>query len=343
MEYEIKKPENKHLLILVHGLNGASTSWKGNEQRFVENLIEEQVIQDNFNIAIFAYGTKIFKINWLTKIINFIKGFLRNRSNEDIKGFNVGINSISENFESEIRNVHENYDTISIIAHSMGGLVTKSALTWMTDNTRKSVELFISLSVPHIGSYLGQVGSSLLGDNPQIIDLKGMGEFTTQLNQRYSDLTSRPRLVYQNGNQDTIVPRQSAIPPNVSITDTITTPDDHFSVLLIKERTNNQLFAKIVKELKIVLQPFIAIDIGVPEGVTFKFFIETMTMRLKIKVDFEGFSDKELNIKLRSGNVNSSTIEEFFFDVSKLTTAKFPKFSVIREKGTLNFLISKAS
>src|SRR6202022_349813 len=102
MEYVIKKPENKHLLILVHGLNGTNTSWKGNEKRFVENLVQEQAIQDNFNIAIFTYGTKIFNINWLTKIINLIKGFLHNRPNEDIEGFNVGINSISENFESEI-------------------------------------------------------------------------------------------------------------------------------------------------------------------------------------------------------------------------------------------------
>lgn len=341
MEYIIKKPANKHLLVLVHGLNGANISWKGIETRFVENLIQEQLIQDNFNIAIFTYGTKIFKINWLTKIINLVKGFFQNHPNEDIKGFNIGINSISENLESEIRNIHKNYESISIIAHSMGGLVTKSSLTWMTDGVRKKVELFISLSVPHIGSYLGQIGSSLLGDNPQIIDLQGMGTFTTQLNQRYADLTPRPRLIYQSGNQDTVVPRQSAIPPNVSINDTITTPDDHFSVLLIKDRTNNQVFAKVIEELGIVLQPFAAIDVGVSEGIPFKFFLETLASKLKFKVSFERFSEDELNSKLRADNISSTTIEELFFDVASLTIVNFPKFTVNREKGTLNFVISK--
>ena len=300
-------------------------------------------IQDNFNIAIFTYETKIFKINWLSKIINLVKGFLRNRPNEDIKGFNVGINSISENLESEIRNIHRNYETVSIIAHSMGGLVTKSALTWMTDDVRKKIELFISLSVPHIGSYLGQIGSKLFGDNPQIIDLKGMGSFTTQLNQRYADLKPKPRIVYQWGNQDSdVVPRQSAIPPNVSIYDTITTPDDHFSVLLIKDRANNQVFDKVIEELKIVLQPFSAIDVGVSEGTPFKFFIETLASKLNFKVNFEGFSENELDSKLRADNISSSTIEQLFFDVARLTIVNFPKFIVNREKGTLNFIISKS-
>lgn len=344
MDYIIKKPENKHVIILVHGLNGSADSWRGGEQRFVENLTKENLIQENFDIALFTYQTKIFTVNWIKKKINLIKGFVYNRPHEDIKGFNVGIDAISRNLETEIRNISKRYKTISIIAHSMGGLVSKSALVWMSDEEREKIQLFISLSVPHIGSQLaatGSVLSVLLGRNPQIIDLKAMGDFTTQLNERYSNLAFRPKVIYQHGNQDTVVLRQAAIPPNVHINDTISTSDDHFSVLLIKDRNNNLVLEKIIEELGFVLQPFYVIDISVPNGTTFRFLVETFAAKSNIKVNFKGFSETDLNTTLREGKITSHTVEDTFYRAADLTINSFPAFKIEKEIHNNHYTLTK--
>lgn len=340
MEYIINKKKNKHLLILVHGLNGSEATWKGNSQRFVENLKETELIKDYFDVVIFAYGTRIFQITWLRKLINTIKGFFSNKPKEDAKKINVGIESISKPLVSQINSIHDKYETISFLTHSMGGLVSKSAITWLEDDIVNKIYFFMSLSVPHIGSNLAQIGSKLLGNNPQIIDLKAMGEFTTRLNQRFANVQPQPKIVYQSGGEhDTVVPEVSAIPPNVPTKLTERTTDDHFSVVLIKNRDSNFLYKRIIRELEIVTLPFLHMDTGIPEGATFQFFIETIASRLKIKIDFDGFSQKHLLTKLRAENLNSNNLNDFFIKVGELAINKIPEYSVIQERGTLNFTL----
>ncbi|SOD81064.1 lipase family alpha/beta hydrolase [Spirosoma fluviale] len=341
MDYEIEEVENKHLLVLVHGLNGSDASWKGEEKRLVENLVQEDLIKNNFNVAIFSYRTKIFEINWFKRIISLFLGFIKVKPKEDAIGFNVGINPISQDFESEIRNIYNNYETISIIAHSMGGLVVKSSFTWMREEILKKIQLFISLSVPHIGSSLAQLGDSLLGDNPQLKDLRLIADFTTQINQRYADLRYKPKIVYQSGNQDTVVPRQSAIPPNVPTDSTISTSDNHFSVLLFKDRRNNLIFETILKELKIVLQPFGSVEVGIDDQTPFGFFVDAVASSLNIKVDKSCFSLEELKTPLREGNISGNSVEEFFTKVGDFSINKLPEYTVKKDGRTLNYIFIK--
>jgi len=345
MDFIIQNESNRHLIVLVHGLNGGEDSWRGSSQRFAETLSQNSIVQENFDMAMFNYGTKIFKLNCFTKFKNTILGFLSNRPKEDIKGFNVGIESISRPLESEIRGLHTNYNTITFLAHSMGGLVTKSALTWLSndEDVLKKIELFISLSVPHIGAFLAKVGKTLpvLGDNPQIVDLEAMGTFTTQLNGRYANLKYLPKLVYQGGNQDTVVPPQSAIPPNVPSKLVENTTDDHFSVLLIKNSKNHALFNRIIGELNVVLQPFCSIEVDVPQDTPFGFLVTTIASRNKLTVDTSCFTRGELDAKLREDKINSTSVEDFLIKIGNLSINTFPKYSVTRERGTLNYTFSK--
>lgn len=345
MDFIIQNESNQHLIVLVHGLNGGEGSWKGSSERFVETLSKDSVVQENFDLAMFVYGTKIFRLNWFTRFKNTILGFLANRPKEDIKGFNVGIESISRPLEAEIRGIHTKYKTITFLTHSMGGLVAKSALTWLSndDDVLKKIELFISLSVPHIGALLAKVGKKLpvLGDNPQIIDLQAMGTFTTQLNERYANLKYLPRIVYQGGNQDTVVPRQSAIPPNVPAKLVESTTDDHFSVLLIKNSKNHALFDRIKRELNVVLQPFFSIEVDVPQDTPFGFLVTTVASKNKLQVDTTCFTKDELEAKLREDKINSTSVEDFFIKIGNLSINAFPRYSVTRERGTLNYTFSK--
>ncbi len=253
MHYEIQEPANKHLLILVHGLNGSVNSWKGSQEHFVETLSKEDLIQAHFDVALFTYKTSIISFQRLKKIRNTLLAILKNQPQENIDGFNVSITLIARVFESRIRTEHDKYNSISIVAHSMGGLITKSALLRMPVEIREKVRLFISLSVPHIGAQLAKVASTLIGSNPQLRDLQAFGSFTTILNEDYSNAGSMPTLIYQSGHQDIIVSRQSAIPTNVLTINTISTEDDHSSVLLIKDRNSNQVFQRLLKELELLL------------------------------------------------------------------------------------------
>ena len=341
MEFIIRKPENKNIIIFVHGLNGSELSWKGNSKRFVQNLEQEDIITNNFDMAIFSYGTRIFDGGRLTRVLNLIRGFFANRPQENQSKFNVGINSISEVLNSEIKSIEHQYTNIVIVAHSMGGLVSKSALTWMKEDVRKKVSLVVSLSVPHIGSNMAKIAKDLLGNNPQILDLQTMGTFTTELNSRYSDLVVKPRMIYQSGNQDTVVNRQSAIPPNVDSNDTISTADDHFSILLINDRANNVLYSTLIRELKQSLQPFMSVDTSVIHGTPFSFLIKTLASALNFRVEFQNFSDQELNMPLKEGTIKCNTIEELFLRTAALSIDRFPDFQIDNEPKTLNYILIK--
>lgn len=341
MDFVIQKSSNKHLIIFVHGLNGSASTWQGTSEHFVEVLKKNEIIKNNFDLAIFTYPTKIFQISILKKIGNTIAGFLSNRPKEDIKAFNVGIDSVSRPLESEVRSIEDKYETITFIAHSMGGLVTKSALTWVSDDILKKVRLFISLSVPHMGAQLAGIGSMLLGDNPQIVDLAAMGRFTTGLNERFSNRGVKPKIIYQSGHQDTVVPRTSAVLANVSADVVENTSDDHFSVLLIKNSRSNTVLQRIIKELNLLIQPIGGVDVGVPQDTPFGPFVLAIAAKLKVRVDLACFSPLELQTLLRSDNVRSTSIEDFFVKVGDLASSKLPAYEVIRENGTKNYTFVK--
>ncbi|WP_324680808.1 esterase/lipase family protein [Hymenobacter sp. GOD-10R] len=337
MEYVIEKDNNKHLIILVHGLSGGVHNWKGSNENFVEVLKENELIQNNFDIILFNYSTRIIEMRNDRKWLNTLLSFFSSRPKEDIITFNVGIESISRTLETNIRSVHEKYNSISFIAHSMGGLVIKSALTWLGDEICSKIKLFISLSVPHIGSNLANIGKGLLGNNPQVLDLQAMGEFTTQLNERFANLKHSPKIIYQGGNQDIIVPRQSAIPPNVQSNLVVNTDDDHSSILLIRNKKINTVFNRIIKELTGLLQPFKSVNIYIPDNTLFNYFVRIMTDRIGIQVDLSCFSSEELNMVLRTGYINGSTVEDFFLKIGDMVIDRFPKYGVEFKNNILSF------
>ena len=88
MKYVIKKSDNKHLLILVHGFGGSEKTWSGDQKRFIENLSEEELIQNEFNLAMFTYSTSIFGSSSLqNKLIKTAISILKNQPKEKSKGF----------------------------------------------------------------------------------------------------------------------------------------------------------------------------------------------------------------------------------------------------------------
>jgi len=339
MELRIANPGSRHLLILVHGLNGSFKSWEGTSQRFIENLQTANAIQP-FDVYLFQYPTTIFQLTGLKKVLHTAQRFLRNKPKEDVQGFNTGIGDISKILESDIRDVAGNYDTISFIAHSMGGLVVKSAICWMPEAIREKVRLVISLSVPHLGANMAKVRKLLFGKHPQLVDLKGMGEFTTDLNRRYANLKPQPRIYYQTGKQDTVVCEAAAIPGIINMEDTTTTQDNHFSVLLIKDPNQNHLFRTILRELTAAVKPHQGIDIGIAEGTNVGVLLGILATRLKIQLDLTAFTAEELAQPLRQGNLSDASAADLIGKIGQLTIGPFPLYTV-EEVGASNHYIIK--
>ena len=59
MDFVLENKKNRHLIILVHGLNGSESTWKGEDQRFVENLTKENYVKDNLRLKTLGYGRSI--------------------------------------------------------------------------------------------------------------------------------------------------------------------------------------------------------------------------------------------------------------------------------------------
>jgi len=346
MEYKIEKPENKHLVILVHGLNGSGKTWHGSEQRFVELLSDEQLIKEHYDLALFTYHTRIFEISWWKRVKGTARGLLKNRPKEDIEPFNVDIEDISRPLDAWVRGYHEKYTSITFITHSMGGLVTKTALTWLDDDVRKKIHLFISLSVPHLGSQLVRIGKHLFGNNPQIMNLADMGAFTQRLNERFANLDPRPKIVYQSGNQDTIVRRQAAIPPNVPANLIESTTDNHFSVVLVKNKKDNTLYGRIIRELDILTRPFVHINVSHQDGEPFGPYVEAIlsSKLLNIEIDFVGYTTEELQTPLFNcgkGNIIATSVEEFVRFAYERASRTIPDFKFERSEASQKYLVIK--
>lgn len=52
MDFIFQNDDNKHLIVLVHGLNGGDGSWIGTNERFVETLSKNNLVRENFDLTL---------------------------------------------------------------------------------------------------------------------------------------------------------------------------------------------------------------------------------------------------------------------------------------------------
>ncbi len=303
--------ELKKSIVLVHGLGGSSLSWTDpkNKNRFVERFLGEEGVAEHFSIYIFEYPTNIFEPFTIWKRLLSLIPITGSKRKKRNKKFNVGIRQISLQLASDVREVLLEYDSISLITHSMGGLVSKRAMVELRDKVQK-VSLYVSLSVPHRGSILATIGSKLL-KNPQLVDLSGFSEFTSELTDSYSNLNYKPKAIYQRGNQDEIVTEGAAIPDGVLAKDRIDTGDNHFTVLQIDKPNSNPVFLRVLKELEIIKfqsssngKANSPINFTVPENWSFQSTIQALVESSNCTSEFVGFSKEELKLELRPNEIS---------------------------------------
>ncbi|PJC98765.1 hypothetical protein GQ37_010490 [Janthinobacterium sp. BJB1] len=221
---------SSNLVLFVHGFTGGNETWLNPSGRaFHELLMEDADVASSYDFAYFEYYTKLTNLfpaknTWLSRV-KMLVGATHKKVER-----NVGVSEISELLRTQIRFQLGAYKNIVLIAHSMGGVVAKSALTnELLAYAPSNVKLMLSLAVPYLGVDIANY-AKLISNNEQVKDLAPLSEFCTGLNDRWVKITNRPALKYFYGAYDDVVTKGSATGTDNITQDIIACNDDHLSI-----------------------------------------------------------------------------------------------------------------
>ncbi|MFM4756010.1 ABC-three component system protein [Aeromonas caviae] len=222
---------NKNLILFVHGFTGdVNNTWQNkNGFLFPQKLLDNSYIEQHFDVASYSYFTTLFDLfAKTTETFRWFKSIIKRTTHRKEK--NLDIDELSKMLSSHLRISLSQYDNIYVIAHSMGGLITKSLISnEMRELGHTKIKLFISLAVPHQGAELSVFGG-LVSSNLQIDNLNPVNSFIQTLNQRWVDLELKPTTKYFYGSYDPIVTKHSAVAIDKIEKDIIGVAEDHNSI-----------------------------------------------------------------------------------------------------------------
>lgn len=225
----IHKKGNNNLILFVHGFTGSKDTWKNsNEEYFPEMLLGNINIKKNFDVAYFNYYSKLIE-PFAAKTRNLLLSKIFSKKPKKNRK-NLNIYSIAEYMSSTIRHNCDDYENIIIIAHSMGGLITKAfILDEIKEYGNTKVKLFLSLAVPHLGSNLANYAKLVKFNNIQINDLTPLNDTITELGRSWIGVRE-PESIYFIGQYDDVVGKNSGIPIDNGKQDIVYCDDDHISI-----------------------------------------------------------------------------------------------------------------
>ena len=185
LEYYNQISNSKDLILFIHGFTGSHATWKNSQGiSFAEILLEDDYISDSFDVASYEYFTKLTDLLATTNsTYSRVKSLFLGGAAKTQK--NLEINELSNNLRDEIRFRLGQYENIYVIAHSMGGLLTKSlVVNDIKSSGSTKIKLFLSLAVPHQGASLGALGS-MISSNLQIENLNSVSSYIGTLTETW--------------------------------------------------------------------------------------------------------------------------------------------------------------
>jgi hypothetical protein len=229
--YYQKRDECKNLILFVHGFTGdAGDTWENtNGNSFPSLLLQDDYINEHFDLASYSYFSTLLNLFADTKEkYRRLKNLIRRKTHKKVR--NLDIPELANNLSSHLRITLNQYDNIYVVAHSMGGLITKSLISEeLKQNGSTKIKLFISLAVPHQGAELSVLGG-IISSNLQIVNLNPVKDFINNLNQHWVNLDYKPVTKYFYGSYDDVVTKYSAVAIDKIEKDIISSAEDHNSI-----------------------------------------------------------------------------------------------------------------
>ncbi len=223
-------PEEKVLVLFVHGLNGGKGSWS----KFVTALNNVKEIEGMFDVDYYSYPTSFFET--LYKPLPTIQ-------------------SIADGLRSHINLVCKRYDSIILACHSMGGLICRRYLLNHAKQYKKErfkIKSLLLYAVPNLGSDLNKVNFF----NPWHSQIKQLGrnsDFIQDMNSDWNTfgINAITDVKYIIAGRDAVVSKDSAI---LYWGNTATETDiykTHFSIIDPSEENDISLLALVNQISKI--------------------------------------------------------------------------------------------
>lgn len=240
----VQKKGHKAIVLFVHGFMGGKETWQNTSKRyFPEMLLENEEIAESLDFAYFNYFSELLQKTKPKLHLKLLRAIFPNYI-DPVKN-NVSVEELGELLASQIRYELRPYKEIIIIAHSMGGLISKSyILNELKESAETQVALFISLAVPHAGSEFSTLGKLLI-NNIQISDLNPLSDIIKYLNHNWIKTSNVPTSKYFYGHYDAVVPKNSAL-PITKVDEGIPCECDHSSIC--KPVTKEEFIYKAVEQ-----------------------------------------------------------------------------------------------
>ena len=173
----VRRENKPNVILFVHGLKGGIETWSHDENTsFPSLLASEPQLAEHYDIACFNYFTTFTTTYGVSKsFFSRVFGSLNKLRK------NLPITELAELLRTEFEVNLSDYGRVIIIAHSMGGLISKACiLGHLKETLTTSVKGFISLAVPHSGAKIANIGS-LISSNVQLKDLSVLSDAVDQL------------------------------------------------------------------------------------------------------------------------------------------------------------------
>ena len=306
-----KTDDCQNLILFIHGFTGSLSTWKNANGIFFPALVlEDSNIYENFDVACYEYFTALTNLFAKSKEkYRFLKNLFKGVTHKKEK--NLEINELANNLSSHLRISLDQYENIFIVAHSMGGLITKTLIINELENKNYTkVRFFASLAVPHLGAEKATLGA-LISSNLQIDNLRPVSEFIGTLNEKWIKISPKISTKYFYGSYDQHVTKASAIAIENVEKDIISVPEDHNSISKPEDEKSITLKAVV----KFIKEAFQNIEL---EGLSYQ----------KID-DSEQYDDELFVIKLIIANIDSdvtNNAKELFLNAEcarKLLKSKY--------------------
>lgn len=184
--YKNKQKKNTHLAVFVHGFTGNYLSTWG---KLPELLLSDPRLL-HYDFLFWGYSSSLLFPNenfFLDNIRQLFSQFLNKHKT------NQRIEVISQGLQTEL-NYMDNYENISLIGHSLGGLVIRSYIIQnlienktVNKNRIQKIDNIILLGTPNEGVDIAN--NKILGLlNNQIADMGSYNEFINKLREDWVDL-----------------------------------------------------------------------------------------------------------------------------------------------------------
>lgn len=206
------RAKSKNLIIFIHGISGGQdTWWNSSGKSFSELLLEDKVIKAKFDMAYFSYHSSLLPSSiTMQHAKNGLGAFLGIKPRK-IQA-NLNIENVANSLLTQLETYASDYNNIYIVAHSMGGLVTKRLLAnHRTSKEVQKIKLIVSLAVPHNGAALAAIGN-MIYPLLQVKDMDPLADSIKEINQSWiNNKDTNPKVVYFQGLYDEVVKGSSSV------------------------------------------------------------------------------------------------------------------------------------